>query len=167
MSLRFPYVALGTGAPVWALDGRSARPRPLVSVSLVGPSGTAVKEGLLDTGADDTVFPEQAASAAGIDLTGAPAGMGRGVGGSPVLLRYALVTLRLTDGQESRTWPARVGFAPIKMNRVLLGFAGCLQFFEAIFRGDLEEVELITNSLYPGTEGTTLGPRPITHFASR
>jgi len=73
------------------------------------------------------------------------------VGGALLSVRYAQVTLRLTDGQELREWPARVGFAPFASNRALLGFAGFLQFFEATFRGDREEVELTVNSLYPGT----------------
>jgi hypothetical protein len=33
----------------------------------------------------------------------------------------------------------------------MLGFAGCLQFFDAHFRSGLEQVELTANSLYPGT----------------
>ena len=53
--------------------------------------------------------------------------MGTGVGGTPIALLYAQVILRLTDGQEHREWPAWVGFAPIQMNRALLGFAGCLE----------------------------------------
>jgi hypothetical protein len=44
-----------------------------------------------------------------------------------------------------------VGFTPVRLNRALLGFAGCLQFFTATFHGDREEVELTVNSLYPGT----------------
>jgi hypothetical protein len=117
MSLRFPYARVPVATPVFPLGGRRERPRPIVLVSLVGPSDTVLKEALLDTGADDTVFPEQIASQVGVDLTGAPTGQGVGVGGTPLPLRYARVTLRLTDGQEHREWPAWVGFAPIRMNR--------------------------------------------------
>jgi predicted aspartyl protease len=151
MSLRFRYVPLSTASPVWSLDGRSERPRPIIAVALIGPSGMAPCDGLVDTGADDIVFPERLAQGIGIDLTAAPAGASAGVGGAVVSVRYAQVTLRLTDGQELREWPAKVGFAPLTSNRALLGFAGFLQFFEAIFRGDLEEVELNINSRYPGT----------------
>jgi hypothetical protein len=151
MTLHFPYARLKTAAPVWSLGGRTERPRPIIKVSLVGPAGTAVQAGVLDTGADDTVFPEQLAAQVGIDLSGAPPGGGMGVGGSTLSLRYALVTLRLTDGQEFREWPARVGFAPVPMMLALFGFAGFLQFFSANFLGEREEVELTVNSLYPGT----------------
>jgi hypothetical protein len=65
-------------------------------------------------------------------------------------VRYASVTLRITDGVEFREWPAVVGFASGNLTRPLLGFAGFLQFFTATFHGDREEVELTVNPLYPG-----------------
>jgi hypothetical protein len=37
------------------------------------------------------------------------------------------------------------------LKQPLLGFAGCLQFFDALFHGAREDVELSVNSLYPGT----------------
>ena len=67
-----------------------------------------------------------------------------------MVVRYAAVELRLTDGREFRRWPAWVGFTAARLNQPLLGFAGCLQFFGAYFRGDREEVELEVNALYPG-----------------
>jgi hypothetical protein len=63
------------------------------------------------------------------------------------------VTIRLTDGQELREWKALVGWAPA-MNpktRGLLGFAGFLQYFDVLFRGSQEVVELTINDKYPGT----------------
>ncbi len=127
------------------------RPRPVVLVSVVGPAATVVQDALLDTGADDTVFPEALARKLGVDLTNAPIGEASGVGGAPLPVRYAAVELRLTDGREFRRWPALVGFTAARLKQPLLGFAGCLQFFGAHFRGDREEVELETNTLYPGS----------------
>jgi hypothetical protein len=57
----------------------------------------------------------------------------------------------LTDGKESREWPAIVGFTPARIPYPMLGFAGCLQFFTTTFHGDLEAVDLTINRLYPGT----------------
>ena len=68
-----------------------------------------------------------------------------------VSLRYAQVTLRITDGRERREWQAWVGFTGAKLQYSLLGFAGFLQFFDAVFRGAMEEAELTVNALYPGT----------------
>jgi len=127
------------------------RPRPVVLVSVVGPTGLSVESGVLDPGADDTVFPESVATVVGIDLTNAPTGTAAGVGQVPAMLRYGEVVLRLTDGREYREWPARVAFTASPLHRSLLGFAGFLQFFTAAFHGDIEQVELAVNSAYPGT----------------
>src|SRR5439155_8219908 len=103
-----------------------------------------------DPGADDTVFRDRDAVNAGIDLTNAPIMTAGGVGGATSLVRYAQVRLRLSDGKESREWPAWVGFTASPLRQPLLGIAGCLQFFDATFRGGREEVELVVNALYPG-----------------
>ncbi|HKI30641.1 MAG TPA: hypothetical protein VKA46_02025 [Gemmataceae bacterium] len=149
--MRFPYTPLRTKAPVVSLGGRQERPRPIVTITLIGPTGSRAIEGGLDSHADDTVFPEQYAVQIGIDLTNAPRGTAAGIGQVPVPVKYALVTLRLTDGVEQREWTGWVGFTPVLSRYALLGFAGCLQFFTATFFGDLEEVELTVNSLYRGT----------------
>jgi hypothetical protein len=150
MTLRFPYRRVPTPHPVISLGGRRERPRSLISVSLAGPTNTVVRVCRLDTGADDTVFPEDVALRAGIDLTGAPVGQATGVGGGPVPVRYAQAELRISDGREHRAWTAWVGFSA-GVGRPLLGYAGFLQFFDALFRGSREEVELTVNDLYPGT----------------
>ncbi|MBI1918661.1 MAG: aspartyl protease family protein [Planctomycetes bacterium] len=106
---------------------------------------------LLDSGADDSVFAEQVALSIGLDLRNAPQQTMTGVGGPPSVIAYAPVTLRLTDGNEYREWPALVGFTSARMTHPLLGFAGCLQFFDALFCGEREVVELTVNGLYPGT----------------
>jgi hypothetical protein len=151
MSLRFRYTHVATGQFITPLGGRTVRPRPLVPVSLVGPQDTAGWRAVLDTGADDTLFPESVASRIGIDLRNAPLGQGRGIGLNPVPVRYAEVTLRLTDGKERREWKGWVGFTPARLQYPLLGFSGVLQFFTATFFGDQEVVELTANGLYPGT----------------
>lgn len=151
MSLVFPYQLRTSPRPVTPLGGRWVRPRPIVTVTLLGPAGHRAHPALLDTGSDDSVFPESLAARIGIDLTGAPTGSVAGVGAGPVALRYAQATLRLTDGREFREWQGWVGFTATPLSLSVLGFAGCLQFFGAYFRGDREEVELETYALYPGT----------------
>jgi hypothetical protein len=151
MTMRFPYRLRPSRQPVVSLGGRWVRPRPMVTVSLIGPRSTFVEEAMLDTAADDSVFPEYAAAIIGIDLANAPIGEASGVGGAPVAVRYAAVELRFTDGREFRRWPAWVGFTAARLKQPLLGFAGCLQFFGAFFHGDREEVELSVNALYPGS----------------
>ena len=151
MSLRFPYQLAAVGHAVLPLGGRWVRPRPLVPITVMGPRDSRLRMALVDTAADDTVFPEVLAGLIGVDLTSAPAGTAGGVGGLTFAVRYAQVTLRLTDGREFREWPAWVGFTAARLVHPLLGFAGCLQFFSVLALGDREEVELIANRLYPGT----------------
>jgi len=43
-----------------------------------------------------------------------------------------------------------VGFAPIPLRRALLGHSGCLQFFDANFRGAAREVILLPNADFAG-----------------
>jgi hypothetical protein len=151
MSLLFRYKVVPVPRAVASLGGRWSRPRPRISVAVVGPANTVAVDGYLDTGADDTVFSEHLAARIGLDLTNAPQGQLTTATLTNAPLRYAQVLLRVTDGQEQREWLAWVGFTPAKLQSPLLGFAGFLQFFTATFRGDREEIELAVNSLYPGS----------------
>jgi hypothetical protein len=123
----------------------------VIPVALAGPKDQVAKDAMVDTAADDTVFPKDVATAIGIDLTHAPEGEGEGVGKRKVRLQYAEVTLRLSDGKEFREWRGWVGFTTTQLARPLLGFAGCLEYFTAVFQGDREELEMTVNSSYPGT----------------
>ena len=134
--------------PVVSLGGRWVRPRPVIGVTLIGPSDSRLRFGLLDTGGDDTLIPESLAPVLGVDLANAPSGTGKGIGSGPVPLRSAQVGLRITDGKERREWTGWVGFTPAPLPYPILGFAGCLQFFTATFHGDREEVELAVNRFY-------------------
>jgi hypothetical protein len=149
MSLLFPYRVLAVPHTVVPLGGRWSRPRPIVPISVMGSIATRAFEGRLDTGSDDTVFPESVAKQVGIDLTHAPIGRGSTANGAQLIVRYVQVRLRLTDGVERREWPAWIGFSSA-IQRPLLGFAGFLQFFTAVFYGDREQVELTINCFYPG-----------------
>lgn len=151
MSLRYRYHPVPMQRPIHSLGGRRVRPRPLIDVLLIGPTGSRLRTALLDTGADDTIFPESLASLIGIDLTNAPTGANANPSVGSVPLRYSTVTFRLTDGRERREWTATVGFTPTRLIYLVLGFAGFLQFFTATFFGAREEVELSVNSSYPGT----------------
>ena len=71
-----------------------------------------------------------------------------GMTGSSIQIRYAQAELRLTDGIEIRRWPACVAFGPVA--RPLLGFAGCLQFFDATFLGADHEMIILPNRTFTG-----------------
>src|SRR5262245_11938301 len=102
--------------PLPSLAGSRVRYRPITSVEIKGPAGSALRDGLLDTGADDTVFPEQWATILGLDLAQLPQHTVNLAGRGVLTCRYATVTLRLTDGvSETYEWDAVVGFVPVPM----------------------------------------------------
>jgi hypothetical protein len=150
MSLLFPYQRFAVSQPQLTLGGLPYRAKPVIPVSLVGPTGTICREALLDTGADDCLFPATYAPAIGLDLGQAAQGSTTGIGATTISVRYAELTLRLATQQEQREWQAWVGFTSAFLRRPLLGIAGCLRYFAVNFYGDREEVELTINSLYPG-----------------
>ncbi len=118
---------------------------------MIGPARSLVRDCLLDSAADEVILPENWALAVGIDLSTAKVASSRYVRFGSISVRRVETTLRLTDGIESREWRAVVAFTPARLIYPILGFAGCLQFFDATFRGALEEVELTVNALYRGT----------------
>jgi hypothetical protein len=105
---------------------------------------------LLDSGADESLFPEFIAQSIGIDLNNSALESVNYARFGNIPVRRSTTILRVSDGIEIREWNGLVAFTPARLIYPILGFAGCLQFFDATFRGALEEVELIPNSLYPG-----------------
>jgi hypothetical protein len=154
--LRFDYLSEPlTGAPPPSLPPNStARWRPLLPVRISGPSGRLryFPRAILDSGADDTIFPLDVATLVGVTLR-ADAGHAIRWRGQSYQLRFGDVELELTDESGSVwRWPATVGFSPAPIRYPILGNAGCLCFFDALFRGDDRVVELETNQSYPGTK---------------
>jgi len=104
----------------------------------------------LDCGSDDTIFPAYLAPHLGIDLTNAPEGEAGAIGGIPILYRYALVTIRVTDGYEECVWDGIAGFIATPLRWAVLGHAGMLQFFDVQLLGERREVILTPNPSFPG-----------------
>ena len=154
MEFQFPFLLQAIPRPAISLQGRLFRPRPLIPVTVINAQSglSRTYHGLLDTGADDTVFQNETALGLGIDLTNAPTGTAQGVTGQTVTVQYAEVLLQLTnDDGDVLEWRATVAFAPKRGTHPLLGFAGFLQFFNANFSGEFEEVTLTPNRLIPIT----------------
>jgi len=143
------------------------RPRALIGVTLIGPSGTTIETAHLDPASDDCVFPTILATKLGFDLSNAPEGTAAGVGQVPATLHYVQATLRIANGSELCEWRAWIAFTEAPLNRPLLGFAGFLQYFTATFHGDREEVELTVNSLFPGAVSGGVRQREHATFQKR
>ena len=152
--MQFPYQAEPlSGPPPPSLPATATvRWRPLVPVTLIGPTGKRrlFARAVLDPGADDTVFPLAVAGLLGVVLR-PDSGHGLRWHGQGYPLRFGDVALELDDGRQVWRWSAVVGFSPAPLRYPLLGISGCLQFFDARFLGESRFVELETNQSYPGT----------------
>src|SRR5712691_5603025 len=80
MSLRFHYELSAMPFSILPLGGRFVRPRPIIPITIIGPSGASLKQAILDPASDDTVFPEYVARMVGVNLANAPQGKAAGVG---------------------------------------------------------------------------------------
>src|SRR5262245_2364372 len=152
--LRFPYLSEPLSNPPPSLAAvATARWRPLVPVSVIGPSGKRrhFPRALLDPGADDTVFPIAVATLLAVTLR-VDTGHGLRWRGQAYPRRFGDVSFELSDGQQIWRWPAVIGFAAAPVRYPILGLAGCLQYFDARFRGEDQIVEMETNGAYPGTK---------------
>jgi hypothetical protein len=150
LSMRFAYLPVTVRRPVYPLGGSTIRHYPVFSVAVGGPSGEWSRDCLVDSAADDTIFPITVARKVGIDLSNAPVGEARQVGGVILSYRYAQVTLRISDGLETCEWPAIVGFLDQPMRWALLGQTGFFQFLDVHLRGGRREVILTPDVAFPG-----------------
>src|SRR5262245_29869745 len=137
--LQFPYQAepLGGPAPPSLPSTATTRWRPLIPVSILGPSGRHrfFPRALLDPGADDSVFPIALASLLSVRLL-ADSGHALRWRGQSHPLRFGHVDLELSAGSLVYHWSATIGFSAASIRYPILGLAGCLQFFDARFRGE-------------------------------
>jgi hypothetical protein len=152
--LRFPYQDEPlVGPPPPSLSPASTvRWRPLVPVTIFGQAGLYLDfaRAILDPGADDTIFPDKVVLLIDADLL-ADTGHRLRWRGQLHPLRFAKVELSLSDAMQLWRWPATVAFTPAPITYPILGNGGCLQFFDACFRGEARLVELETNASFPGT----------------
>jgi hypothetical protein len=124
--------------------------RPIITVTIRGPTDSLRFEALLDTGSIPTVFRQELAETIGVMLRGKE-DAGIRWRGKRYGVEYQTVTLQLTQGGVTWTWDTLVGFSSAEIGIALLGQKGCLEFLDAKFFGARQVVELETNSSFPGT----------------
>jgi len=148
--MKFPYRPLVTSAP----DGIDFLlvARPEIPFRIVGPSGQFTYIGLVDTGSDHTILPASIARDLGIELQLAAGPSASVFSGALVQLDAGTVTLSIESDGQSITWSTDVCFFEFNSpdeETIVLGHAGFLDFFTAIFDGKLAELELIANDEMP------------------
>lgn len=143
----FPMPRPHLGVPA----GQQVHYRPVLPVQISGPGGSQLFDGLVDSGADDTIFPEVVAQRLGIDLSASAPRRVDLVGRAPLMIRYAPLTLRISDGvRETYEWDAVVGFAPLALPRALLGQIGFFDGFDVTLRRARREMEIVPQSGFAG-----------------
>jgi hypothetical protein len=152
--LQFPYLDEPlTGPPPPSLSSIStARYRPLIPITIVGPTGQRkFSRAVVDSGGDDTVFPFDVLKLIGV--TPRP-DTGHRVRwrGNLHPLRFAEVELVLSDNSSTYRWRAVLAFSPAPFPYPILGNAGCLQFFNVRLLGADLMIEIETNWKYLGTK---------------
>lgn len=132
--------------------------RPVIPVDLAGPDGEIDFYGLVDTGSDDTLIPRIVARELGLSVDEQDTSEVRGIGDEVVSVASAEVELRISDGTEFASWKAKVGIIGDEEDEgdfVILGHAGCLDFFTATFDGDRRALEMFPNIHFPGLTGNS------------
>ncbi len=94
------------------------------------------------------VVHESIAREIGAKLIPAAVGKCMGATGEEFKCWFAEVTLELKSGEESWTWHASIAVTAADLVNPILGFAGCLQYFDATFFGREHRVELAWNGSY-------------------
>jgi hypothetical protein len=130
--------------------GAISRHRPIVPIHVLAPRMLPPLDACIDSAADDTIFPPHWATRLAIDLGSASQGQAQVVGGSVIQIRFAQVTLLLSDGYETCEWDATVGFSATPLRWALLGHAGFLEFFDVQLLGARREAVINPNTAFLG-----------------
>jgi hypothetical protein len=146
-----PIRAVGTRDPVliyW----------PMIQVRIIGPRGNVRLFGRIDTGADDSLFPEAIADELGVEFPRGQYEALRLPGGGVTAAWYSEVDLEIRGPEGPYRWAALVGFH--QGNSTLLGLAGFLEWFTAIFDGRNRELTLRYTGSAPQPRYERPVPRP-------
>jgi hypothetical protein len=145
----FPYAAM------IAIDPISGREhvllRPEVPITIHGISGSRTYRALVDTGADNTVLPKSVAIDLGTSLHPLRGAKASAFGGQILDTLCGEATFDLADDADHCRWTDTVLFLDMAAEEetLLLGHAGFLDYFTAIFDGHLAELTLVPNEDLP------------------
>ncbi|HJT79203.1 MAG TPA: hypothetical protein VJ739_18550 [Gemmataceae bacterium] len=151
--MRFDLPGFRSRTPVVSLGGAFVRYKPVLPLTVLGPTGQETRRVLLDSASDDIVFPLDLATRLGMNLTAAPRRAAQGVGGTlPVSLWFAPVILLLSDQVETCRWRAVVAFTPTPLRFPLFGIAGGLEYFRTTLDVADREILLYAKPSLPVTQ---------------
>ena len=126
--------------------------RPIIPVRVHGRTGFGHYAALVDTGADNTILPKRIADDLGIELRAGHGPNATAFGGQSIPLLFGDVELELEEESERVRWSARVLFHDFlnpEDETLILGHAGFLDYFSALFDGEQGQLSLDPNSTLP------------------
>lgn len=128
--------------------------RTEITITVVGPTGSATYSGLVDTGSDTTILPLAVAQDLGIQVAPAPGPPATVFGGHQVQLLVGEVTLQIQDEKTNETvrWRDIVSFFDTQGREdeiLILGHSGFLDYFTATFDGKAGSLTLVANDDLP------------------
>lgn len=128
--------------------------RPIIPVRIFGQTAFGHYAALVDTGADNTILPKRIADDLGIELQTGHGPDATAFGGQTISLLFGDVELELEEQQERVRWKSRVQFYDFvnpEDETLILGHAGFLDYFSAMFDGEQGLLSLTPNSTLPET----------------
>jgi hypothetical protein len=126
--------------------------RPEIPVTILGAAGAATYIGLVDTGSDHTIFLTSVADHLGIQVQEATGPAASVFGGQRIQLLVGEAVLKLEAGGQTSSWKTVVcffDFTTPEEEAVVLGHAGFLDYFTAIFDGKAAVLSLEPNDELP------------------
>src|SRR5687768_431360 len=141
--MKFPYQQYQTAPSPTIPTGILHRPE--IPLRIIGAAGALTMWALADTGSDDTLLPLSVGHLIGASIDATQAWKVEGIGGQAVPIILGEVVLEVTDGNQTFRWAARIGlvdFANPQDEIALVGHAGCLDYFRAIYDGHQRTLEI-------------------------
>lgn len=148
--MKFPYRAIVTTAP--DSEDYLLILRPEIPITVIGPAGSATYLALVDTGSDNTIFPKSIAEDLGIPVAAARGSPASVFGGNRVELLAGTADLHLAVDGGSLAWRTSLYFFEFRSSEeetCILGHAGFLDYFTAIFDGREGMLTLLANEDFP------------------
>jgi predicted aspartyl protease len=131
--------------------------RPEIPVTIMSQTDHVSMIGLVDTGSDFTIIPKSAADGLGIPLESTGESPVKVFGGNPVELLIGVATFKLALSASVIQWTTEVSFYEFDSpsnETVILGHAGFLEFFTAVFDGWENELTLEPNANFDALVAT-------------
>ncbi len=150
--MKFPYRSYQV-MPTPTLPG-GILSRPEIPLHITGPGGTISVLALVDTGADETLLPRSVGDDVGAIIDDSIRWPLGGIAGQEIHASPGEVELKLMGPDRSYRWTVTVAFVSFPDpadEQAILGHAGFLASFRALFDGESGELEIQPVATFPGT----------------